>query len=665
MKPIIKLYEYTTSIKLLALIDDYEACSWERNKYAKGQFSIEINYNIPNATKFRKGLIVQFGNDEKNVGIIRRIQKSIAEDGKGSEKLSITGYDLRDLFSQRIIENLNNNDTYTVSGSGETCIRSLVASQCGVNAAAKRRLPIVNGSSTGLGLDCSVSEAYSNLYDVLETIATQSLIGWGVKLVGNEFVLYFYEGIDRHNTVKFSVEFDSLSNGSFDDTDENKVNAVFIGGKGTGDNRDIYEVEDATSGETLSGLNRFEGFSNQSSLTEESEYLKAGTSILTESLQTLSFSGAGLEKCPYVYKDNYDVGDSITVSFSGTTAIVEIVSLSEHWSASGYDMDFDFGKPVADLQRQLKILLTQIRTAEATANSTTKSNVKYYTIPTDTEMPKADVILDVIGFTGDIGNTDKEFELYFDGSSKTGAKTYHVYFKNLTGSGKLKLKVGSSSLSFSGGTYVAIIYVDESGEVRNMGSLSDAVVSAQTSYSSEKINTELNKKLSLSGGTMTGKITMPLNQYGGNAPLHMNNSDIIGLNALYWGDHCEFGEGFNFPRSSGDVTDWLRVSDGQLKLGTSENDEKTIRAVKFADYTTGSMIFANAGAQQQIPLSNFGSDISADRVICFQTLYWTGLKVIADADWGSGSDGAGLACALTSFASGTLSYAIIRCVYLD
>lgn len=95
-------------------------------------------------------------------------------------------------------------------------------------------------------------------------------------------------------------------------------------------------------------------------------------------------------------------------------------------------------------------------------------------------------------------------------------------------------------------------------------------------YSKTKVDTELGNKLSTSGGTMTGKITMPQSQYGDNAPLDMNNSDIKGLNALLWRDHCEFGEGLSFPRSSGDTIDWLRVTDGNIKFGTNSTNERTV-----------------------------------------------------------------------------------------
>ena len=78
------LYEYkNNTFSQIAIIDDYAEISFERNLYKAGQFSITINYNIPNANKFQKGLFVQFGNDPYDFGEIKSISDSIGSDGKG------------------------------------------------------------------------------------------------------------------------------------------------------------------------------------------------------------------------------------------------------------------------------------------------------------------------------------------------------------------------------------------------------------------------------------------------------------------------------------------------------------------------------------------------------------------------------------------------------
>ena len=495
-KPQIKLYEYEgTQFILLAIIDDYQECSFENNRFKAGQFSITINYNIPNALKFERGLWVQFGNDPYKFGEIQNISDSIGEDGKGSQTRVITGYDARYIFKRRIIRNLNNVEDWSMTAKGELVMRYLINDQCGNGTEEKRRLPVVNvipTSENAIGTEYSVSESFTNLYEVLSTIATQTEIGWRINYNGSALILEFYTGTDRHETVRFDTDFESLSNGTFTDSNENFSNAFYIGGKGTGSQREIYEGEiilekgnlllspDSDDlllandndllmigGQRFEGMERFEAWDNQSTMTNQSEYEAKADSMLSQYGQTLQVSGQGLAKCPYEYEKEYDVGDTITIAFSGKSAIVPILSVTEHWVWGQYDLGFTFGKPQPDLNNQLHLFLKKIQKAENKTSST--DSVRWYTIPTDTEMPSGDVVYNTIGFIGDCGS-GATFKLYLD-NEKTGAKTYHVYFKQLAG-GKLTLttgKAGATDLVMNSGTYVAIIYVDDKGNITSAG----------------------------------------------------------------------------------------------------------------------------------------------------------------------------------------------------
>ena len=476
----LKLFTYENgAFTLQAIIDDYQEISFSHSLYEAGDFTIQINYNIPNALKFERGMFVQFGNDPYMFGEILKITDAIGSDGKGSQVRTITGKDARYIFKRRVIKNLNNEEKWIMTAKGELCIRNLIKDQCGTGAETKRQLPITNtipSSSNAVGKEYSVAESFSNLYDTLVTIATQSEIGWRIKFDGT-LILECYAGNDLSSQVQFSTDFDSLSNGEFTDSAESYANSIYVGGKGTGADRDIYEGEDAISGESPAGLDRYEAWDNQSSMTSESEYEAEALSMLTQYGQTIDVSGNGLAQCPYIFKENYNVGDTITLAFSGKSAKAQILSVTENWAFGQYGISFSFGKPQNDLSRQLQLILKQIQ--KASDKTTTTSSVKYYTIPTDTAQPKADVIYDTIGFTGDCGN-GATFTLYYD-SEKTGAKTYHVWLKQLAGTGKLTLTTGvtgKANLELNSGTYVAIIYVDAEGNVLSQGATPTATISS-------------------------------------------------------------------------------------------------------------------------------------------------------------------------------------------
>ena len=794
-KPIIKLFKYENRFIQIAQIDDYESISWERKLYEAGQFSITINFNIPNAKLFKRGLFIQFGNDPCDFGEIRKIQDTIGADGKGNQKRLITGYDARYIFKRRIISNLNNGDTWQLTGKAEIVMKSLIVDQCGENAEEKRKLPVnieeiinyvgidsydfllsnngrewerqelpletdfwcrvvcVNNVNKSIGvligndentayfwktfdfgktwsktridfpvseynlqlariqnggyvaekdmyyaygggliqetnqfrcflmkstdggetwtftlmaeegdlypMDCiyvkdkkafylcgfenalvnpkgmviktsdfehwetlyktptsgifynsidyspkakafilvgshnnsadksnyvisqtenqfdvnagtiptdindnllgvtyvaekdlfiavtsttkkmftstdggqtwqkqfnqvvgqskvrynnnlleysvfgyinnvskffvskdvvewnsfnananilqydlidfyktigkevSVSESYSNLYEVLKTIATNGDIGWRVAFREGELFFEVYEGTDRSKSVFFNTNMDTLANGSFDDSSDNYVNAIYIGGKGEGSERDIYEGEDLINGESPSSLDRFESWSNESEMTNVNEYSAKAEGLLKEATKTLSFSGAGLAKSPYQYKKQYDVGDRISVAFSDTKATVQILSVTERWQKGVYTMTFNFGKTEAELKSQLHTMLRQIQ--KASSKSSVIDCVKWYNVADVVAQSGSDVTFNTLGFTGT--SSTGIFKLYFY-ENGTGSKSYNIYVKNLTTNVTLTTGIeGASNLVLTAGTYVTRIYVDENGNV--------------------------------------------------------------------------------------------------------------------------------------------------------------------------------------------------------
>ncbi|MBQ5473339.1 MAG: siphovirus ReqiPepy6 Gp37-like family protein [Lachnospiraceae bacterium] len=482
----IKLFNYSNNkFNLLAIIDDIQQASFEHNYYAAGQFTITLNYNIPNAKLFKRGLFVQFGSSPYDFGEITSITNSIGENGKGSEFVNITGYDARYLFKRRIISNLNNNDAYNITADGETCIRSLISSQC----TGKRSLPVNMGTAGTLGETYTVSESYSNLYDVLQTIATQTNIGWRLKFSSGALTLEVYQGEDKSKSVFFSEEMDSLKNGTYQDSNTSYANAILIAGKGSGSERDIYEGEELIDGDSPAGLDRFEAFDNQAELTTTEEYETEADAMLRQYGQTLTVQGAGLIKSPYVFREQYDIGDYITLSFSDKTAKVQITSVTEQISWNNKTLSFTFGKPVNGLDRQLDLMLKKIQSASSATSEASTNSVKWYTTPTDTAQDAGDVTFNTLGFTGSGGT----FTLYLD-DEKTGSKSYHLYIKNLTASLVLTTNKGATDLTLISGSYIANIFVDEDGNIINQGMTATSTVEAGNNQpvTSDGVNSAIN-----------------------------------------------------------------------------------------------------------------------------------------------------------------------------
>ena len=592
-KPQLKLYKYENSAFILqAIIDDYQECSFEDNLYEAGQFSITINFNIPNSQLFQKGLFVQFGNSWK-FGEISKIQDKIGENGKGSQYRIITGYDARYILKRRVIKNMNSNGLWVMTGKGEIVLRNLINDQAGTNAEEKRKLPIINtipDSEISIGKEYSVSEQFSNLYEVCKIIATQSEIGWRLEFNGTYLNLVCFEGTDRTQTVQFSTSFNSLANGEFIDSSESFANAIYVGGKGQNDDRDIYEGESAIEGNSPSGLDRFESWDNQSSMTTESEYETEALSMLNQYGQTLTMTGNGLAKCPYEYEKEYFTGDKIKIAFSGKSANAQILSVTEHWAFGTYEINFNFGKPLPDLNAQLQLMLKQIQKASNKTNS--KDSVRWYDIPTDTTMPASDVTYNTIGFIGNVGS-GATFTLYRD-SSGTGSKTYHVYFKQLGGSGKLTLTTGvseASNLVMNPGTYVAIIYVDENGNITSQGmTATDSIQTGNTQpVESGAVAEALDDKVdkvsgkSLSTNDFTNIDKESITYYGTCSTSRSDNAKIVDCQDFVLKKGCRIVVKFT------DTTGTAPTS-GNISMDINETGAKNVR-----NKNNSQMTYSNSG----------------------------------------------------------------------
>jgi hypothetical protein len=212
-------------------------------------------------------------------------------------------------------------------------------------------------------------------------------------------------------------------------------------------------------------------------MTTTDEYTAEALSMLSQYGQTVNVSGNGLAKCPYVYKEQYDVGDIITIAFSGKTAKVQILSVTERWAWNQYDINFSFGKPQNTLSEQLQIMLRKIQGASDKTNSI--ESVKWYTIPTDNLMPKEDVTCNTLGFTGAIASGGNTFTLYLDNEG-TGAKTYNIYVKNLSGNYNLTLTTGRSGKTnyvLKGGVNLTgRILVDDEGNITSQSVTATSVI---------------------------------------------------------------------------------------------------------------------------------------------------------------------------------------------
>ena len=157
-------------------------------------------------------------------------------------------------------------------------------------------------------------------------------------------------------------------------------------------------------------------------------------------------------------------------------------------------------------------------------------------------------------------------------------------------------------------------------------------IESEDNKSTADIRELLYSLLSMSDDELTGVILRSArSQYytDGTAGLDMNNSDIIGLNALYFRDSSENAdEGINFMRDD-DLYDTLRVHDGKILFaaGRGLNDENT-ENFKVINDDTG---------WQNVTFTSQFTNYSTDRKVQYRRIngvvYFRGMaKVTANMD---------------------------------
>ena len=133
--------------------------------------------------------------------------------------------------------------------------------------------------------------------------------------------------------------------------------------------------------------------------------------------------------------------------------------------------------------------------------------------------------------------------------------------------------------------------------------------------------------------------------------------------------------GFSGSSVAADKLDYLagytEGSGSSIKLKDVKRTEVikwlSIPTIRYADYRTEDYKFTSLTDSKKLELSCFGSDVKEDNVLCFMVIYWSGVPIIAQADWAKsqGTGSSGLACRLYPAGDAGTGYCVVRCAYLD
>lgn len=233
----IDLYVLNEDLEIIGIVDSYSSLIWA-NRYDKnGDCEIYIEANKENVELLKQDYYLIRTDDDNMACKIKYID--IDTNDETGDYLIITGYDTKDILSQRIVWKQTN-----INGKAEDCIYDLVDKNF-INAEIQdRKFKNKNGKAKllldnkqGFTETMTGQTSYIDVEEKIQEICKK--FGWGykVKVKDKNFYFSLYKGEDRSDKVVFSSEFENLQSTKYTSDKTNIKNIALIGGEGEGSKR--------------------------------------------------------------------------------------------------------------------------------------------------------------------------------------------------------------------------------------------------------------------------------------------------------------------------------------------------------------------------------------------------------------------------------------------
>nr|WP_309099063.1 siphovirus ReqiPepy6 Gp37-like family protein [Fredinandcohnia onubensis] len=378
----------TPSFQFLGEIDDYESLQFTRRFRKPGEIELHINLN--------KNLTETLVEDNwvfltsKKVGVIRH--REIDRDN--TEQLMVKGYTLKGLLSRRLTVPPFGEAYDKARGNVESVLKHYVRQNAVSPIDPSRVIPnLVITDDLFQGPVIEWQSRYKNLVDELETVSFTYGFGWDVSLdLENERLVFeVYEPRNLTTSqnelppVIFSIDFDNVKSQVFTDSAVDYKNTAYVGGQGEGIERSFVELGNST------GLDRHETFIDARDVEDDSILPVRGQQKLQEMQKITSFETEILTYGPFVYEQDWDLGDIVTVQDTklGITMDTPIPEVKEIYEPSGFRLDATFGNTVPTLIDMIKKVVDVPMTEKAyipTKTSELENDAGYIT---NDEIPQA------------------------------------------------------------------------------------------------------------------------------------------------------------------------------------------------------------------------------------------------------------------------------------
>lgn len=232
----IEVYVLDGDLNPIGLIDTYNSLIWSNRYNTEGDCELYLEATDDNLTLLRKGKYLSRLDDE----MVCRIEKiELDTSTQNGNYITVTGYDVKKILSQRILWSQSN-----VDGNVEDYIRNMIyKTLVNPNLSARAitntqgRQNFMLGDKAGFTEVTTEQASYSKVSDKVQEFC--KVYGWGYKVIvdiGN-FYFILYKGTNRSENVIFSNDFENLISTKYTEDHSNLANVALIAGEGEGSER--------------------------------------------------------------------------------------------------------------------------------------------------------------------------------------------------------------------------------------------------------------------------------------------------------------------------------------------------------------------------------------------------------------------------------------------
>lgn len=325
----------------VGIVDGFESLIWTKRYNEAGDFELYLPATADLLSLLKQDCYI-IREDDESVMVIEKIE--ITTDSENGNHLIVSGRSLESILDRRIVWK-----QVTYRGTAEGIILAILNKAIIAPDDDNRKIDnfTCKTASSGSGA-LRMQFTGDNVYDTVVALCQTYDIGFKM---GEDMQFTMYKGKDRtmeqeENTkVIFSPLFDNLLSSDYY-TDKSTLKTILlVAGEGEGTDREF-----ATFGTSASGINRRELYIDARDLQRkdsdgdemtDAEYHDALVNRARENSKSnsydISFSGEIDTTMTFRYKEDFDIGDVVTVQNEyGITEECRIKEIIESWDETGY-----------------------------------------------------------------------------------------------------------------------------------------------------------------------------------------------------------------------------------------------------------------------------------------------------------------------------------------